>query len=166
MAVIAVEDTPTAVNESSPDDAANAAVVTVQNLIGRIEYAKQKQEHEKQKQQTGNLQQETANQQQAQDNQKRPTVEKKKRVQKISQRLGNGKRRLADVRQVNVACKVHNKRYEMVRACATVAACVLHVPSRMTEISFHRLFLWPAPCLWIWRNPQSVRLSLQEAARL
>ena len=77
VAVIAVEDTPTAVNESSPDNTANAAFVTVQNLIGRMEYAKQKQEDEKQKQQTGNQQQETANQKQAQDNQKWPAVEKK-----------------------------------------------------------------------------------------
>ena len=132
VAVIAVEDTPTAVNELSPDDTANAAFVTVQNLIGRMEYAKQKQEDEKQKQQTGNQQQETANQKQAQDNQKRPAVEKKE--------AGAEHQPPAWKRQeVNVACKVHNKRYEMVRACATVAACILHVPSRMTDISFHRL---------------------------
>ena len=57
---------------------------------------------------------------------------RKKRVRKIGQRLGNGKSRLANVRQVNVASKVHNKRYEMIRLCATVASCVLHVPARMT----------------------------------
>ena len=67
--IIAVQDTPTAVDQSDAHDEANAAFVTLQNLIGRAEYAKQTEQAEKQKQEIGNQRQETANQQQEAVNQ-------------------------------------------------------------------------------------------------